>query len=295
VDTESRQAGPAEERPKDSTVQYDPHGYPPFAVTVDLTVFTIRDTGLKVLLIRRGMDPFAGHWALPGGFVDPDEDAEQAAARELAEETGLAVGEFTGYLEQLRTYSAPDRDPRMRVVSVAHVAFAPDLPDPRAGSDAAQAHWWDLEDLDLPGLGTAPGPSGRSGPDDLPAPPVLAFDHAEILADAVDRVAAKLEYTALATSFVPQHFTLGELQQVYEVVWGVRLDRTNFRRKLKETPGLVVPVDHAAPRLTRGKGRPATVYRAGNATCLHPPMLRPEGARSRQQHGERVTTHPGRA
>ena len=110
--------------------------HPPFAVTVDLTVFTIRAGALSVLLVRRGEDPYAGSWALPGGFVEPREDAESAARRELTEETGT---DFTGHLEQLKTYSAPDRDPRMRVVSVAHLAFAPDLPEPSAGSDAADA------------------------------------------------------------------------------------------------------------------------------------------------------------
>jgi len=296
VDTGSEH-GPRPDRREDPTVPYDPHAHPPFAVTVDLAVLTIRDGVLKVLLVERGVAPFAGHWALPGGFVAPEEDAARAAARELAEETGLASGEFTGHLEQLRTYSAPDRDPRMRVVSVAHVAFAPDLPDPRAGSDAARALWWDLDDLDLPGLlvpehGQRVPAGGRGRYLPRAHPPVLAFDHAEILADAVDRVAAKLEYTSLATSFVPHQFTLGELQQVYEVVWGVRLDRTNFRRKLKETPGLVVPVLHATPRLTGGKGRPATVYRAGDARCLHPPMLRPEGARARRPDGGCRTPPP---
>ena len=120
-------------------------GHPSFAVAVDLAIFTIRDGVLVVLLVERGEDPYAGRWALPGGFVEPDEDAETAAWRELREETGVA--RFAGHLEQLRTYSAPDRDPRQRVVSVAHVAFAPDLPEPSAGSDAAGARWWPALDL----------------------------------------------------------------------------------------------------------------------------------------------------
>ena len=146
--------------------------YPPFAVTVDLAVFTLRAGLLCALLIQRGDHPFLGYWALPGGFLHPDESAGQAAHRELAEETGTA---FTGHLEQLRTYSDPDRDPRMRVVSVAHVALAPHLPDPQAGGDAAAARWWPVEDLGLDGTG---------GPDT----PLLAFDHARILADALERV-----------------------------------------------------------------------------------------------------------
>ena len=145
--------------------------HPPFAVTVDLAVFTIHEGTLAVLLVRRGEDPFAGHWALPGGFVEIDEDAATAAWRELAEETGLE--RFSGHLEQLATYSRPDRDPRMRVVSVAHVAFAPGLARhvPTAGSDAAAARWWPVEDL------------GLDGADETSVE--LAFDHAEILRDAL--------------------------------------------------------------------------------------------------------------
>jgi 8-oxo-dGTP diphosphatase len=232
--------------------------HPPFAVTVDLAVFTVRDGALAVLLVERGSDPYAGHWALPGGFVEPDEDAETAAWRELREETGVErFGEAGGHLEQLRTYSAPDRDPRMRVVSVAHVALAPDLPEPSAGSDAAGARWWAVEDL----LGEAAGEDR----------PVLAFDHAEILEDAVERVRAKLEYTTLALEFVSEPFTLAELRRVYAAVWGVPPDLGNFRRKVLGTDGFVVPTDVHGP--TAG-GRPALLYRRGAATAIQPPMLR---------------------
>jgi 8-oxo-dGTP diphosphatase len=228
---------------------YDKHAYEPFAVTVDLAVLTLRAGTLHVLLVERGQEPYAGHWALPGGFVQPDESAETAARRELAEETGLAeVGGL--HLEQLRTYSEPDRDPRMRVVSVAFAALLPDPPEPHGGSDAAQARW-------------VPYASARP----------LAFDHDRILADAHERVGAKLEYTCLATAFCPPEFTLGELQQVYEAVWGTPLDRPNFRRKVLATPGFVEPVPGAA-RLTGGRGKPAALYRAGTATALHPPLLR---------------------
>ncbi|MGW1023224.1 NUDIX hydrolase [Streptomyces sp. NPDC002577] len=231
---------------------YDKHAFEPFAVTVDLAVFTVRAGELQVLLVERGQDPYAGCWALPGGFVLPHESAETAARRELAEETGLA--DVSGlHLEQLRTYSEPGRDPRMRVVSVAYAALVPDVPEPRGGGDAAQARWV---------------PYSKSGP--------LAFDHDRILADARDRVGAKLEYTCLATSFCPPEFTLGELQQIYETVWGTELDRPNFRRKVLATPGFVEPVPGAA-RLTGGRGKPAALHRAGTATTLHPPLLRPEG------------------
>ncbi|MEV7419084.1 NUDIX domain-containing protein [Streptomyces sp. NPDC089919] len=246
---------------------YDPHAFEPFAVTADLAVFTVRGGLLHVLLIRRGQEPYAGEWALPGGFVLPRESAEDAARRELAEETGLPGALVAGlHLEQLRTYSEPDRDPRMRVVSVAFAALVPDLPEPLAagGGDAAGARWVPLDGAGLP-----------QGPD---APLELAFDHAQILGDARDRVGAKLEYTCLATAFCPPEFTLGELQGVYETVWGAALDRPNFRRKVLATAGFVEPVPGAA-RLTGGRGKPAALYRAGPAATLHPPLLRarPEG------------------
>ncbi|MEU9237948.1 NUDIX domain-containing protein [Streptomyces shenzhenensis] len=229
---------------------YDKHAFEPFAVTVDLAVLTLRAGALHVLLVERGQEPYAGQWALPGGFLLPRESAETAARRELAEETGLS--DVSGLrLEQLRTYSEPDRDPRMRVVSVAFTALLPDAPEPHGGGDAAQARWQ---------------PYDQARP--------LAFDHERILADAHDRVGARLEYSCLATAFCPPEFTLGELQNVYETVWGVALDRPNFRRKVLATPGFVEPVPGAA-RLTGGRGKPAALYRAGTATALHPPLLRP--------------------
>lgn len=228
---------------------YDKHAFEPFAVTVDLAVLTLRAGALHVLLVERGQEPYAGRWALPGGFLLPEESAETAARRELAEETGLA--DVTGlHLEQLRTYSEPGRDPRMRVVSVAFAALLPDPPEPHGGGDAAEARWVPYDKAQC-----------------------LAFDHDRILADGRDRVGAKLEYTCLATAFCPAEFTLGELQQVYETVWGTALDRPNFRRKVLATPGFVEPVPGAA-RLTGGRGKPAALYRAGPATTLHPPLLR---------------------
>jgi 8-oxo-dGTP diphosphatase len=240
---------------------YDPGEFPALAVTVDLAVFTIRAGLLTVLLIQRRDHPYRGYWALPGGFVRASESAGDAALRELAEETGVTT--FTGHLEQLATYSAPGRDPRMRVVSVAHVALAPDLDDPRAGGDAAAARWWPVEDLGL----------DAGGPD----APALAFDHAQILADAVERVRSKLEYTTLAASFVDEPFTLADLRRVYAAVWGTAPDLGNFRRKVLSTPGFVTetqrsPVAAAGP----AGGRPPLLYRRGDADVLHPPMLRPK-------------------
>jgi 8-oxo-dGTP diphosphatase len=240
---------------------YDPAAFPPFAVTVDLGVFTIRAGLLAVLLVQRREHPYRGAWALPGGFVRADESAGDAASRELAEETGVTT--FTGHLEQLRTYSDPGRDPRMRVVSVAHVALAPGLPDPQPGGDAADARWWPVEDLGL----------AESGTDALP----LAFDHAQILADALERVRSKLEYTTLATAFAGEPFTLADLRRVYAAVWGTAPDLGNFRRKVLGTEGFVVEARRSESSAAgQAGGRPPLLYRRGEAVTLHPPMLRPE-------------------
>lgn len=231
--------------------------YPPAAVTVDLVVLTIQHGGLAVLLIRRGIEPYLGRLALPGGFVRREETLDAAAARELHEETGLNLGGTRrrhaqaerGYLEQLASYGDPTRDPRLRVVTVAYLALAPELPTPRAGSDAAAASWLHVAEL------------GEH----------LAFDHDRILADGLERARAKLEYTPLATAFCPREFTVGQLRRVYEIVWGTPLDPRNFHRKVTGTPGFVAPTGHS----TEGeRGRPAQLFRRGDATVLYPPMLR---------------------
>ncbi|NSC24295.1 NUDIX hydrolase [Streptomyces albus subsp. chlorinus] len=245
---------------------YDPSAFPPFAVTVDLVVLTVRKDALCVLVVRRGEPPYQGRWALPGGFVRDDEDLEAAAARELAEETGLRPHAPEGpgvHLEQLATYGAPDRDPRMRVVSVAHLVLAPDLPAPIAGGDARSARWAPTD--------TLLGPVDANGWDAEQAP--LAFDHDRILLDGVERARSKIEYSSLATAFCPPEFTVGELRRVYEAVWGVALDPRNFHRKVTGTPGFLVPTGGTT---TRQGGRPAQLFRAGGATLLNPPMLRPE-------------------
>jgi 8-oxo-dGTP diphosphatase len=240
---------------------YDPSRYPRVAVTVDVVLLTVRNGRCAVLLVQRRSHPFRAHWALPGGFVEPDEDLDAAARRELAEETGMLLAGADdalelGHLEQLRSYGAPGRDPRMRVVSVAYVGFAPPG-EPVAGSDAADVRFWAVDDLAIPGIG---------GDDGVP----LAFDHACIVRDGVERARAKLEYTTFATAFCDEPFTLGELRRVYEAVWGEQLHEGNFRRKVLSTPGFVEPTGETAPT----DGRPAALYRRGGATRLHPPILR---------------------
>jgi ADP-ribose pyrophosphatase YjhB (NUDIX family) len=224
--------------------------FEPLGLATDLVILTVRDGRLQVLLIRRGIPPYRGRWALPGGFVRPDEDLEATARRELAEETGLSSDRI--HLEQVATYGAPDRDPRGRVVSVAYLALVPDLPAPVAGSDAASASWVEVvEVLDDPGR--------------------LAFDHHRILADGVERARAKLEYSPLAAAFCPPEFTISELRGVYEAVWGTPLDPRNFHRKVTKTPGFVEPIGATT---ARDGGRPAQLFRRGTATTLHPPMTR---------------------
>jgi 8-oxo-dGTP diphosphatase len=252
---------------------YDPARFPAFAVTVDLVVLTVRESQLSALMIRRGEEPYAARTALPGGFVRLGESLGGAAERELAEETGLA--DLPVHLEQLATYGAVDRDPRMRVVSVAYLALAPDLPAPTAGGDAADAHWTPVARL-LPDLFPNAHETGPAGPGPGPGPrrdrAAFAFDHEQILADGVERARSKLEYTPLAAAFCPPEFTVGELRRVYEAVWGVALDPRNFHRKVTGTPGYVLP---AGGTTTRQGGRPAQLFKRGDVTLLNPPMLRP--------------------
>ncbi|MFI5732548.1 NUDIX hydrolase [Kribbella sp. NPDC051587] len=222
----------------------------PLGLATDLVILTVRESALQVLLIRRGIAPYRGRWALPGGFVREDEDLETTARRELTEETGLATDRI--HLEQVATYGAPTRDPRGRVVSVAYLALVPDLPAPVAGTDAESARWVPADAL-------------------LADPTRLAFDHHQILSDAVERARAKLEYSPLAAAFCPPEFTISELRTIYEAVWGTPLDPRNFHRKVTKTPGFVEP---AGSTTTRDGGRPAQLFRRGTASTLHPPMTR---------------------
>lgn len=223
---------------------------PSAAVTVDLVVLTVRDDALRVLMVRRGSAPYAGRRALPGGFVEPDEGLLQAARRELLEETGVRLGR--AHIEQLGAYGAPRRDPRGRVLSVAHLVVLPEASAPSAGSDAQAAQWEPVHEL-------------------LAAPRKLAFDHATILRDATARVEDALESTALATRLCPAPFTVAELRAVYEVVWGQELDPRNFHRKMTGTPGLLVATGRIT---TRNGGRPAALFRPGRTTRLNPPLVR---------------------
>jgi 8-oxo-dGTP diphosphatase len=223
--------------------------HPIFYVTVDIVVLTLRDDRLCALVVERGGEPFKGRWALPGGFVEPDEGLYDAARRELEEETGIGVG--AARLEQLASYGDPDRDPRGRVVSIAWMAVVPEGAEPRAGSDAAKAAWKPVKTLLRRGQ--------------------LAFDHRTILADGVERARAKLEYTALATAFVEDEFTIADLRRVYEVVWGTRLDPGNFHRKVTRA-GFLEATGH---NVQRGPGRPAAAYRhVKGADELNPPLTR---------------------
>ncbi len=220
--------------------------FPRPSVAVDVVLLTVADTDLKVLLIRRGEPPFAGGWAMPGGFVrvkdspaDRGEDLEAAARRELAEETGLDAGAV--YLEQLYTFGAPERDPRTRVITVAYYALlGPELRGRlRAGSDAAEARWFSLAH-EVPKL-------------------ELAFDHDDILRAALERVRGKIDYTPIAFELVPPTFTIAELREVYEAIKGHTYDAGNFRRRFQRMVADKVIVRAPGKRPTGTK--PAAVYR----------------------------------
>ncbi|MHA7278144.1 NUDIX hydrolase [Arthrobacter sp. MDT2-2] len=232
-----------------------------FPVTVDVVALTVADDALNVLLITRLLEPFRGRLALPGGFVLPGEDLVTAAARELAEETG--VEHVPGHLEQLGSYGPKGRDPRGDVLTVAHLLLAPTFPVLSAGSDAEHAAWYPVHQVLDGGLR-------------------LAFDHERILADAVERAKSKLEYSPLGAVFCGEEFTVAQLRAVYEAVWGTRLDPRNFHRKATGTPGFLEDTG----RMTTGDaGRPAALFRlapaarpaAGQPTraVLNPPLMRP--------------------
>jgi 8-oxo-dGTP diphosphatase len=201
------------------------------AVTTDVVVFTVRERRLQLLLIRRASEPFRGDWALPGGFLGIDEDLEHCAARELEEETGVSGV----YLEQLYTFGRPGRDPRERVISVAYFALVPsERLSLKAASDASDASWFPISAL-----------------------PPLAFDHDQIIRTAHERLVAKLDYSTIAFQFLPDNFTLSELQQVYEILVDAELDKRNFRKWALA----LEQIEETGELRRRGSHRPARVYR----------------------------------
>lgn len=220
------------------------------AVAVDVAAMAIEDGRLTILLVEPDDTLQSGKWSLPGRRVRDDESLDATAHRALAE---LSDGDrSTVLLEQLRTYGAPSRDPRARVVSVAYLALSarPHVPSARRPTAV------------VPATEAAAWPEER-----------FAYDHAAIVADAVERLRARLEYTSLATALLEEPFTLAELRSVYEAVWDVTLDPANFRRKVLSTEGFIRPVEGIAPPGPSG-GRPARRFHAGTATQLHPAMLR---------------------
>ncbi|GAA4147923.1 NUDIX hydrolase [Actinomadura keratinilytica] len=232
---------------------------PLVTVTVDLVIFTVRDGGLHVLLVDRGIEPYLGYPALPGGYIDEGETLEEAAVRELREETGLDARDL--HLEQLRAYSDPRRDPRGRVITVAYLALGPDLPVPVGGTDAAAAYWAPVSEV-----------LARR----------LAFDHEAILRDGLERARSRLEHTTVAAAFCTEPFTISDLRHIYEAVWGFELDPSNFRRKVTRADGFLEPTGQ---RYVPQTGRPALLYRRGKATTLTPPLLR-TGQTSRSKENE---------
>lgn len=198
-------------------------------VTVDIVIFTIHSGELRVLLVKRGIPPFVGQFAIPGGFVHEDEDLDQAALRELKEETGVS----DVYLEQLYSFGNPKRDPRGRVITVAYFALISAYRPLKASSDAAEAKWCSLDKL-----------------------PPLAFDHATILEYALERLRNKLEYTTVGFQLLPEKFTLTELQEVYEAILGKQLDKRNFRRKIS-----LLKILKPLPEYRRAGRRPARLFK----------------------------------
>lgn len=198
-------------------------------VAVDIVIFTIQSGVLKVLLVKRKIEPYRGQFAIPGGFIHDDEDLDEAALRELREETGVT----DVYLEQLYSFGKPKRDPRGRVISISYFALISANRKLSAGSDAAEASWWPMKEL-----------------------PTLAFDHAGILNYALERLRNKLEYTTVGFQLLPAKFTLVQLQEVYEAILDKKLDKRNFRRKMSLLK-ILKPLNEYQPSARR----PAQLFR----------------------------------
>ncbi len=203
-------------------------------IAVDVVVFAIEARQLKVLLIKRKYAPYEALWAIPGGFVHAEESLEDAARRELMEETGLA----DVYLEQLYSFGDPNRDPRGRIISISYFAVVNSAGVVHGGSDAADARWFLTDEL-----------------------PYLAFDHSRILHYGIERLRNKLEYTTVGFGLLGPRFTLTELQHVYEAVLGKELDKRNFRRKVLQLKVL----EPLKEWKREGLARPARYYRFSSA------------------------------
>lgn len=203
--------------------------YPHPAVTTDCVIFGFDGTKLQVLLVERGIEPYKGHWAFPGGFLKMDETAEEGARRELQEETGLS----TAYIEQLQAFSDVNRDPRERVITIAFYALV-NISEVRGGDDAADARWFSLDAI-----------------------PPLAFDHDHILRVALSRLKERIHFEPIGFELLPDVFTMPQLQALYEAILGVKFDRRNFARKLL-TLGLL---DLAQPDQERNGTRTPVLYR----------------------------------
>ncbi len=215
---------------ENNSVGYIPPGTERPAVTVDVVIFSLFDDDLRVLLVKRRVEPFAGYWAVPGGFIHPNESLEKAAARKLAEETGVK----DVYTEQLYTFGDVDRDPRMRVITVGYFALVPyNAIVHEPGKHEEATDWFSLDKL-----------------------PQLAFDHDEIVDYALERLRYKLEYTAVGFKLLPDEFTLSELQKAYEIVLSEKLDKRNFRRKILSAD----VIEETGKKSREGEGRPAKLY-----------------------------------
>ena len=178
--------------------------YPHPAVTTDCVIFGFDGSELQVLLIERGIEPFKGKWAFPGGFLNMDETAGEGALRELKEETGLE----NAYIEQFNTYSDPGRDPRERVITIAHYALVR-IQEVKGGDDAAKAQWFPIDEV-----------------------PQLAFDHDKILRDAMRKLRERIHFEPIGFELLPEKFTMRDLQILYESILGVKFDRRNFAKKM---------------------------------------------------------------
>ena len=272
-----------------SDLAYDPAQFPARAVTVDVAVFTIIGSILMVLMLERGADAevFPDRLALPGTFVR-DENLDDAARRVVAEKASTELGDHP--IVQFGAYGDPGRDPRMRVVSIGYVALVADAPPPVAGAGVGvrRAAYFDVDAL-LAGSADA-----------------LAFDHHRILGDARARVAKLVEETPAALDFCGEEFTISELRQVYEVLWGESLDAGNFHRRVGRIEGFIEPVEAVEPKqspaitgephdevllmssplsppMSKPRGRPARRFRRGSATALHPALRRPGDHLSRSR------------